>query len=519
MAWFGISSTVPRSEMVQAMYYVGPDVDACHHPMNEYGGYPTRPFIDPNNKTLMEPFESPFVVLVDWSLNCSVVQQVRNAQRVGASAVLFVDPTCLCSDQACLNATLESHPNDDDYATTTTTTTTTKPTCHSTEPTLPNDGSGGDVTIPSFLLRKLDGQTLKHKLQQDNQLIQVELEWGIPHYTYEQTKLQVDLWTTIVDPTLYTLNNDHLLEFLSAMDDYVVWIPHFVVYDGTHFNCHDTSHEADCTALCTNHGRYCATSHHSTFQEKPVTIAGTAIVQETLRRICLWHHYGNTTTMSIASQERYWSYLHAFTTAFVLGTCDVFATDNHACLQDVYQHSQVDGTLIEECMVDSGGLTEDTTNAFLEQALTTQQQFGITTLPTLTMAGIPTNNPNHLLAPLTTSHMLAMICDHFVHVTTAPDICWNSCRTTWFRDVTCIGKDDHHHHHHHDDDNNNNNNSEGKKKKGRWGRFMKWMFFLGMLAGAGYLAKRYVFEDDMGDRAGGGGGMLNDYFAVSNQET
>lgn len=62
---------------------------------------------------------------------CTFVQKVRNAQRVGAAGVMIADNTCLCSFQDVCHP----DPGHD---------------CEIREPIMADDGSGSDISIPSF---------------------------------------------------------------------------------------------------------------------------------------------------------------------------------------------------------------------------------------------------------------------------------------------------------------------------------------------------------------------------------
>ena len=59
-----------------------------------------------------------------------------------------------------------------------------------------DDGSGADITIPSFLLFKEDADILKGRLR-NNQQVRMEMSFSVPA---PDDRVEYDLWTTPGDP-------------------------------------------------------------------------------------------------------------------------------------------------------------------------------------------------------------------------------------------------------------------------------------------------------------------------------
>ena len=123
--------------------------------MDTRAGYPKR---DDDKDGKMKPWQSPYILMVDRG-GCTFVQKVRNAQRSGAAGVVIADNTCLCSDQECVAQSQGS--------------------CETTEPIMADDGSGADISIPSFLMFKRDADSVKDELMQ-NRPVQIEMAWSLP---------------------------------------------------------------------------------------------------------------------------------------------------------------------------------------------------------------------------------------------------------------------------------------------------------------------------------------------------
>jgi hypothetical protein len=78
-----------------------------------------------------------YSLIINYYYYHHIFLKVRNAQRSGAAGVIIADNTCLCSDVECIEAS-------------------DNPTCETSEPIMADDGSGSDISIPSFLMFKHD---------------------------------------------------------------------------------------------------------------------------------------------------------------------------------------------------------------------------------------------------------------------------------------------------------------------------------------------------------------------------
>jgi hypothetical protein len=95
-ALFGIP---PYGGSIQLqVYYSGTNL--CEEKVDNRKGYPAR---DKDDSGEMEPWKSPFILMVDRG-DCTFVQKVRKAQHAGAAGVLIADNMCQCSQAACVTA-------------------------------------------------------------------------------------------------------------------------------------------------------------------------------------------------------------------------------------------------------------------------------------------------------------------------------------------------------------------------------------------------------------------------------
>jgi len=359
--------------IAQSMYYA--DSDLCDTKVETSKGYPIRPVTN----GVMEPWPTPFVLMVDRGV-CSFVQKARNAQKSGAAGVIIADNTCLCA----FGDSCQSEPGI---------------ACEPREPIMADDGSGLDVSIPSFLVFKQDADVMKATLTA-NRPIQIEMKWSLPA---PDERVEYQLWTTPTD----FVSRDFLSSFRDAavaLGKRAYFTPHMYLYDGVKSGC-DVNGEDMCYNLCTNAGRYCATDPDNNLDKG---ISGGDVVAESLRRICVWNVYGAENGIG----REWWDYVNEF-----MVRCDndtYFA--NESCILDAFKHSGVDASKVEKCMKESGGLTEDQPNILLDNEIAAKSTMGVVILPAVFV------NSAALRGALEFSTVFDAVCAGFLKGT-EPDTC------------------------------------------------------------------------------------------------
>jgi PA domain len=465
---------------------------------------------DTTKKENEEHKHAPFFLMVNRGGGCSFVTKARHAQHMGAMGVIFADHQCLCSDKNCTDA----HKDD-------------KQTCQSTPPHVVNDGSAGDISIPSFLLDKKTSEMLKVELKSHNQPVQIEYTWGLPdvdHVMNDPTHPHVwyQLITTAYDEPIMDLETYHNLRVLTTkFDQYLHFKPRYALVDGTHFECPRQPENGACHELCTNGGRYCSPKPRS-------DIPGKAVVIETLRRLCIWSHYGEDSETHKTGRPIWWDYI-----LFHMAHCTAIKEDGSdyysdiQCIEDAFRHAKIDGSLINECMMDSGGVDTDVINNLLEEQL--QSESGVVSVPAITVNKILLDEPSSF-------HLYDAMCTHYFYAAQqsvlpdkdalkqVPELC-SKCYKCENKvgcvehDGKCVGYDFHDHHDENtnedsgDKDHHHNQGSSKKKGKGRW----VFLFFLsaGLVGGGYYYYKQN--QDEFGSSSGGG--VLNGYFQLGQGES
>lgn len=264
-----------------------------------------------------------------------------------------------------------------------------------------DDGSGSDVSIPSFLVFKMDADKIKAELR-NNQPVQVEMTWSLPT---PDDRVEYDIWTVPSDQA----SKDFFMTFKKlalALGEHAYFTPHMYIYDGLRAGCQGVNGENQCLNLCTNNGRYCALDPEDDLE---AGISGADVVTESLRRLCIWTNYG----VDDGIGERWWNYVMQFNERCG-DDADYFTSPD--CIKDVYKHASIDGGLIDRCMKDSGGLTGNTQNMKLEMEIASQAARGVVMLPTAFV------NTIALRGRLTSSNVFQAICAGFSEGT-KPAIC------------------------------------------------------------------------------------------------
>lgn len=263
-----------------------------------------------------------------------------------------------------------------------------------------DDGSGADISIPSFLMFKHDADKIKEQVMDDHP-VQLEMSWSLPT---PDNRVEYDLWTT---PTDVVSKNfiTNFKDMAMKLGDSAYFTPHMYIYDGLRTHCQGNDGENFCYNLCTNNGRYCATDPDNDLDKG---ISGADVVKESLRRLCIWKHYGDDDGIG----ETWWNYVNVFMDR--CNTPEYFMHDD--CVKDAYKHAGVDGDKIDRCMLDSGGLDNDSPNVFLDLEIAAQTERGVVVLPTAFV------NTAAIRGQLSANSVFHAICAGYAEGTT-PAIC------------------------------------------------------------------------------------------------
>jgi hypothetical protein len=351
----------------QNVYYA--DDDLCDSNLDySRGGYPTR---DNDDSGKMASWKAPFILMVDRG-DCTFVKKARNAQKAGASGLIIADNTCLCDAPESCEPDVENEE------------------CEAKEPIMADDGSGADISIPSYLMFKQDADPVKKVLMEDT-MVRMEMSWALPA---PDARVEYELWTTPKDLVSQPLQKD-FREVAVALGEHAMFTPHMYIYDGLFAGCQGPEGENQCYTLCTNNGRYCATDPDNDLDKG---ISGADVVTESLRRICIWQEYGKD-----GVGLPWWDYVDEF-----LYRCDgeeFFTNDD--CIKDAMKRSSVDFSKVKSCMDTAGGVEGSEPNKILDDELVAREAAGVVILPSFFV------NQAALRGALTTGEVFEAICSGY----------------------------------------------------------------------------------------------------------
>jgi hypothetical protein len=489
---FGFGSMLNSYQSIsEYVYFI--EETLCYPVTNHSIGYPAIPS--------EESWKPPFILFINGGGTCSHVTKVRHGQMIGASAVVLAQPHCFCTSANCTAMYPDDH-------------------CES-DPVLVNDGSAADISIPSFYLNKITAEELKTQLRK-NQPVLMQLQWGLPEPTMNdsadgkpsQKRPQVQFWSTAYDPNVRLDSYINIRSIVDAFSDRIDFIPNYSILDGQRFHCGGTEPNASgepCDHLCTNFGRYC--TNHAT------DLSGYSILQETLRRLCIWEHStkyrllseqvtdGVATSKIDQKHSIFWDYV-MYHKKECASSPHTFA-DEH-CVDAAMKHANIDAGRVLQCMADAGKIDSDTTNAKLDDALKAQQKVGVVTLPSLVFNG-------KILSRASGALLFDVICSEYwmSEARTVPEICIKcaSCPNT----MGCVEHSGHcvefkNEERYVDPSKNNNHSNDTKKKKHYFWSTLGWLIFFGCAAGAAY----YYYETQLkGVRRMGSRPLMNDYLHLN----
>ncbi|KDO23286.1 hypothetical protein SPRG_11600 [Saprolegnia parasitica CBS 223.65] len=319
-------------------------------------------------------WEPPFALMIDRG-DCVFVEKVRRAQHAGARAVVVADNKCLCSDIACMRQTGDNF-------------------CETVLPFMNDDESGGDITIPSMLIRKSDADAIKKTISHSNGVsnVMVKFDWGIPS---PDGRVEWTMWHSSWDEqSAITLKTTE--DIVLALGDRAFFTPRFVAYNGSRVGCNVVDGLDPCGNMCINKGRYCLMDP-SPFHDRMSGASGADVVIENLRRKCIWKL---ASTEDAGVGKKWWRYVNDFG-----DECNQKEETfmNKQCAVRIMKKHGIDAHAVEQCM-QPYGRELDVVNEMLEADLKEQTALQLLRLPALFVDGV------HARGRIDTSGILNMIC-------------------------------------------------------------------------------------------------------------
>ncbi|RQM27316.1 hypothetical protein B5M09_002784 [Aphanomyces astaci] len=319
-------------------------------------------------------WEPPYALMIDRG-DCVFVDKVRRAQHAGARAVIIADNKCLCSDLDCMRRTGDSF-------------------CEVVLPYMNDDESGGDITIPSMMIRKADADDIKKSISQAKGVsnVMVKFDWGIPS---PDGRVEWTMWHSAWDEQSTALLKA-AETIVDALGDRAFFTPRFVMYNGSKVGCDIHDGVDPCGNMCINKGRYCLMDP-SPFHDRTEGASGADVVIENLRRKCIWDI---TSKEDPGVGKKWWRYVNIFA-----DECNTREETfmSKRCALDVMKKVKIDVGAVEECMQPFGP-NLDEVNPWLEADLKEQTALQLLRLPALFVDGV------HARGRIDASGIMNMVC-------------------------------------------------------------------------------------------------------------
>lgn len=404
-ALFGIPPYGGDKHLTGQIHYVtrGEDETGCD------ANYDPFKYIKPNES------KGSMIFLIDRGV-CNFVEKVRIAEEKGAMAVIVADNTCLCKEKftkttdkfaALCDASITKY---------------NEGTCETILPFMSDDGSGGDINIPSYLVSLFDGQRLKDCIQTADGTVSAEesttgvvcasnapvissLHWDMPS---NNGNVEWSLWTNADAQQVFKRK---FKDTALALAGSTTFTPRYFVHDGVYaWRCAGTD---ACGSLCTHNGRYCNPDPDS---DTMVGVSGADVVMENLRQMCVWKQANKTYASD--GGKKWWEYAEAFD--IQCHGKDVASPDtfNEECSRRVHGTVGLSWEATQKCISDAEttNANGDKINTLLEEAVELRSKLAILDLPTVVVNGVLERGTVSPVAVLST------ICSGF-KTDTEPDLC------------------------------------------------------------------------------------------------
>ncbi|KAL9242113.1 hypothetical protein vseg_016146 [Gypsophila vaccaria] len=323
-----------------------------------------------------KPGAFPTFVLLDRG-DCFFALKVWNAQQAGAAAVLVADDI---NEALITMDTPEEDSTSAKYI--------------------------EDITIPSALIEKSFGETLKKSIN-NGDMVNVNLDWreAVPH---PDDRVEYELWTTSNDEC--GVKCEMLMGFMKEFKGagqilekggYTQFTPHYITW-----YCPEAfTVSKQCKSQCINHGRYCAPDPEQDFSRG---YEGKDVVVENLRQLCVFKVANET-----SKPWTWWDYV----TDFQIRCPMKEKKYNKECAEKVIKSLGLDLQKIDKCIGDPDA---DDDNPVLKEEQEAQIGKGtrgdVTILPTLVV------NNRQYRGKLEKGAVLKAICSGFEE-TTEPAVC------------------------------------------------------------------------------------------------
>jgi hypothetical protein len=295
-------------------------------------------------------------------------------------------------------------------------------------PFMSDDGNGGSISIPSFIVSDYDGEILRQAIKDEEKSgggVFITMAWEVP----QLEEVDYEIWTSSEDHNGAEFKRDFQEVALDLIDN-TNFRPRYFIYDGEQQGCMRSG--ITCSNQCIMNGRYCAPDPDDNFE---TSISGADIVKENLRQMCIW----KVLTDEVVAKEKssgktdntpfikWWCYANKFANdCYGEDAAMVNSNEFAKCGATVMDKVGIDKTKVQQCIDKSGGVPESCDdgckNKLLEKEIQDRSNYGIITLPTIVVNGVVLRGESESSGGAAEALAARAICRAFA-LGYAPEVC------------------------------------------------------------------------------------------------
>ena len=293
-------------------------------------------------------------------------------------------------------------------------------------PFMSDDGNGGTISIPSFIVSDYDGEMLRQAIQDEDKYgpVFITMAWEVP----QLETVDYEIWTSSEDHNGAEFKRDFQEVALDLIDK-TNFRPRFFIYDGVRQGCMRAG--VTCSNQCIMDGRYCAPDPDDNFE---TSISGADIVTENLRQMCIW----DVLTKEVIAKGgkdntpliKWWCYANKFANDCYGEDAAMVSSEKFAqCAKDTMDNVKIDKVKVQACIDSSGGVMETCSgtagscrNKMLEKEILDRSNYGIITLPTIVVNGVVLRGESESSGGAAEALAARAICRAFA-IGFAPEVC------------------------------------------------------------------------------------------------
>ncbi|TMW56172.1 hypothetical protein Poli38472_008820 [Pythium oligandrum] len=210
-------------------------------------------------------------------------------------------------------------------------------------PVMADDGTGGDVHIPSVMIHQEDATALMKLMNSTSKTI-LSLSWDVPH---PDGRVEAALWfSSRSSPSLHAFI-DRLRVIAQALGDSLLLTPYYDIHEGSTWGCSagDDNKREQCRDLCVFDGEFCT---YDPERDNTIGLDGRDVLEEDMRQLCVQEY-----ALSKKDSSLFWAYVAGFNARCSpeKATKDEF---NAACSRTVQEALAIPPRTIDECVQTSG---------------------------------------------------------------------------------------------------------------------------------------------------------------------